>query len=70
MSGELLYAFTQHPDRQLGREQKRHLVDQLDRSKTLCGHPARWLWDYATPLAADCDNCLRAARTRDAALRP
>lgn len=65
----LLFGFTQHPDKWTGREKIRHLIDQDDHSRTLCGRRVVWLFDYATPLAPDCRQCDRQAQTRDAALR-
>jgi hypothetical protein len=65
----LLYAFTQHPEKVTGREKIRHFVDQENRTRTLCGRPIAWLFDYGTPLAFDCKQCAVQARTRDAAVR-
>jgi hypothetical protein len=69
---EVTYAFTQHPDKNIGREQKRHLISQRPRyvmdngevttvglKYTLCGHVVRWVWDYAIPLSPDCRSCQR-----------
>jgi hypothetical protein len=54
----IIYGFTQHPDKNIGREQKRHLLRE-GHQRTLCGHNVAWVWDYAIPLSPDCQLCLR-----------